>query len=69
MNSTSTMRAPDVTAQIAAIRNMINRGFDVIIINPNSQTALNPVIEEAVEQGIIVIVVDQEVTAPNAINV
>ncbi|HOK32731.1 MAG TPA: ABC transporter substrate-binding protein [Limnochordia bacterium] len=60
---------PDVTAQIAAIRNMINRGFDVIIINPNSQTALNPVIEEAVEQGIIVIVVDQEVTAPNAINV
>lgn len=60
---------PDVTAQIAAIRNMINRGYDVIIINPNSQTALNPVIEEAVEQGIIVIVVDQEVTAPNAINV
>jgi len=60
---------PDVTAQIAQIRNMINRGFDVIIINPNSQTALNPVIEEAVERGIVVIVVDQEVTSPKAVNV
>lgn len=60
---------PDVTAQIAVLRNMISRGYDIIIVNPNSQTALNPVIEEAAEQGIIVIVVDQEVTAPSAINV
>ena len=60
---------PDVTAQIAQLRNMINRGFDLIIINPNSQTALNPVIEEAVDRGIVVIVVDQEVTSPKAINV
>ncbi len=60
---------PDVTAQIAQIRNMINRGFDLIIINPNSQTALNPVIEEAVDRGIVVVVVDQEVTSPKAINV
>lgn len=60
---------PEVTAQIAQIRNMINRGYDIIIINPNSQTALNPVIEEAVERGIVVIVVDQEVTSPKAINV
>ncbi|MBE3599566.1 MAG: ABC transporter substrate-binding protein [Limnochordaceae bacterium] len=60
---------PDVTAQIAQIRNMINRGFDVIIINPNSQTALNPVIEEAADRGIVVIVVDQEVTSPKAVNV
>lgn len=60
---------PDVTAQIAQLRNMINRGFDLIIVNPNSQTALNPVIEEAVDRGIVVIVVDQEVTSPKAINV
>ncbi|RPI79899.1 MAG: sugar ABC transporter substrate-binding protein, partial [Chloroflexi bacterium] len=51
------------------ISNLINRGVDAIIINPNNQTALNPVIQEAVDAGIVVIAVDQEVSAPGAINV
>ena len=38
----------DVNAQIAQIRNMINAGVDCLLIDPNSETALNPVIEEAV---------------------
>lgn len=59
----------DVQGQIQQIQNLINRGVDAIIINPNDQTALNPIIEEAVEQGIVVIAVDQEISAPGAYNV
>lgn len=59
----------DVQGQIQQIRNLIGAKVDGIIINPNSQTALNPVIKEATDAGIKVIVVDQEVSAPTAINV
>ena len=59
----------DVQGQIQQIRNLIGAKVDGIIINPNSQTALNPVIKEATDAGIKVIVVDQEVSAAGAINV
>lgn len=59
----------DVTGQVAQIRNMINKGYDIIIVNPNSQTALNPVFAEAAQRGTLIITVDQEVTSPNVINV
>lgn len=59
----------DVQGQIQQIQNLINRGVDAIIINPNDQSALNPIIEEAAEQGIVVIAVDQEISAPDALNV
>ena len=59
----------DVPGQVQQIRNLINAKVDGIIINPNSQTALNPVIKEASDAGIKVVVVDQEVTSPNAVNV
>ncbi len=59
----------DVQGQIQQIQNLINRGVDAIIVNPNDQTALNPIIEEAVEQGIVVIAVDQEISAEGAYNV
>jgi len=59
----------DVNNQIAQIRNMINAGVDCLLIDPNSETALNPVIEEAVDQGILVISLDQPVTSESAINV
>lgn len=59
----------DVQGQTQQIRNLINRGVDAIIINPNSQTALNPVIKEAKDANIIVIAIDQEISAPEAINV
>ena len=59
----------DVNGQIQQIRNMIAAGVDAIIINPNSQTALDAVIEEAAMRGVIVIAVDQAVTAPDALNV
>jgi ribose transport system substrate-binding protein len=59
----------DVQGQTQQIQNLINRGVDAIIINPNDQNALNPIIEEAVADGILVIAVDQEVSSPDAINV
>jgi ribose transport system substrate-binding protein len=59
----------DVQGQIQQIRNLINAKVNGIIINPNSQTGLNQVIKEATDAGIKVVVVDQEVTAPTAVNV
>lgn len=59
----------DVQGQIQQIRNLINAKVDGIIINPNSQTGLNQVIKEATDAGIKVVTVDQEVSAPTAVNV
>lgn len=59
----------DAQGQIQQMRNLINKGVNAIIINPNSQTALNAVIKEAKAAGIVVIAIDQEITAPEAINV
>lgn len=59
----------DVQGQTQQIRNLINRGVDAIIINPNSQTGLNSVIKEATDAGIPVIAIDQEISEPSAINV
>jgi len=59
----------DVQGQTQQIRNLINRNVNAIIINPNSQTALNGVIQEATDAGIVVIAVDQEISAPKAVNV
>ncbi len=59
----------DVQGQIQQIHNLINRGVNAIIINPNSPTALSPVIKEATDAGIAVVSVDQAITAPTAINV
>jgi ribose transport system substrate-binding protein len=59
----------DVNNQISQIRNMINANVDLLLIDANSETALNPVIEEAQKKGITVITFDQPVTSPKAINV
>ncbi|MGI6778532.1 MAG: ABC transporter substrate-binding protein [Acetivibrionales bacterium] len=59
----------DVNNQIAQIRNMIKDNVDLLMIDPNSETALNPVIEEAYKKGIPVIAFDQPVSSPYAINI
>ncbi|TFG63923.1 MAG: hypothetical protein E4H36_04325 [Spirochaetales bacterium] len=55
---------PDVNTQIAQIRNLIASKVDLLLVNPNSATALNPVLKEAVDAKITVIVYDQPVTVP-----
>src|SRR6202046_5214140 len=52
--------------QIADIRNLISAGANIIIINPSDREALNPVIKQAAAKGIVVVAVDQAVSAPEA---
>jgi ABC-type sugar transport system, periplasmic component len=43
----------DVAAQIGAIDNFINAGYDVILINAVSSTALKPIVERAKRAGVL----------------
>jgi ribose transport system substrate-binding protein len=52
--------------QIADLRNLISAGANAIIINPSDREALNPVIKQAAAKGIVVVAVDQAVSAPEA---
>ncbi len=53
----------DVDLQRQHVQNYINMGVDCIIIDPLSATALNPVLEEAQEEGILVICSDEPSTS------
>lgn len=64
-----TASGPEISAQISDIRGLIQRGVNVLIINPNSLTGLNPVIEEAHKSGILVVATDQPIDSPYVINV
>jgi ribose transport system substrate-binding protein len=52
--------------QIADLRNLISAGVNAIILNPSDREALNPVIKQATDKGIVVVAVDQAVSAPEA---
>lgn len=57
------------TAQIASIESLILAGVDAIIVNSASPTALDPVIQQACDAGIIVVVFDSLAEAPCAYKV
>ena len=59
----------DADAQINQVRNFISKGYDGIVINANSSTALVDVCEEAMERGIPVCGFDNEVDSENVYNV
>jgi ribose transport system substrate-binding protein len=59
----------DVQAQIAAIDNMISQHVNAILVDPASESALNPVLEQATRRGIVVVDFDHLVTAPDAYKV
>ena len=52
--------------QIADLRNLISAGANAIVVDPSSRTALNSVIKQAAARGIVVVAVDQAVSAPEA---
>ena len=54
------------TEQIQDLQNLISEGVNAIILNPSDREQLNPVLEEAIAQGIVVVSVDQAVTAKGA---
>ena len=59
-------RTTDPSGQISDMRNLISAGVNVIVVNPSDRSALDAVIKEASDRGIIVVTVDQGVTAPQA---
>jgi len=59
----------DATEQANIIRDFISSDADIILVNPNSGDALNGVIKEATDAGILVVVFDSQVTAPGILNV
>lgn len=52
--------------QIADLRTLISAGADAIIINPSDFKALDGVIKQAAQKGIVVVAADQPVNAPEA---
>lgn len=59
-------RTTDPSGQIADMRNLISAGVNVIVLNPSDRSALDPVIKQATDKGIVVVTVDQGVTSPTA---
>ena len=59
-------RETDPAGQIADLRSMISAGVNAIIINPSDEKALNGVIKQASDKGIVVVSADQPVSAPEA---
>ena len=59
----------DATEQANILRDFIAEEVDIILVNPNSPDALNGVIKEAQDAGILVLSYDATVTAPDVVNV
>lgn len=59
----------DATEQANILRDFISQGVDILLLNPNSPDALNGVIKEAQDAGILVLSFDGTVTAPDVTNV
>ncbi len=59
----------DVAAQIAAINNFIDSGYDAIVVNAQNPTAFAPVIKRAKDAGVILVAFDNILDTKDAINV
>ncbi len=59
----------DVPAQISAINNFIDSGYDAIVVNAQNPTAFGPVIKRAKAAGVILVAFDNILDTQDAINV
>ncbi len=59
-------RNTDAAGQLEDIRNLIEAGVDAIVLNPSNSEGVNSAIEEAIAKDIVVVAVDQAVTAEGA---
>jgi len=59
----------DVAAQIAAVNNFIDSGYDAIVVNAQNPAAFKPVIKRANEAGVILVAFDNILDSEDAINV
>src|SRR6478735_2378196 len=59
----------DVPAQISAINNFIDSGYDAIVVNAQNPTAFAPVIKRAKQAGVVLVAFDNILDTQDAINV
>ncbi len=59
----------DVPAQISAINNFIDAGYDAVVVNAQNPTAFGPVIKRAEEAGVVLVAFDNILDTKDAINV
>jgi ribose transport system substrate-binding protein len=59
----------DVAAQIGAVDNFINAGYDLVLINAVSSTAFKPVVERAKRAGVILISYDNTIDSDQIVAV
>src|SRR5436309_7138406 len=65
---TTIHRNTDAAGQLSDIRDLISKGVNAIVFNPNDKAALNPALQEAKAAGIKTVSVDAYVTDPNTYN-
>ena len=65
---TVTSRNTDAAGQLSDIRDLIAKGVNAIVFNPNDPAALDPALAEAHAAGIVTVSVDAYVTDPNTYN-
>ncbi len=59
----------DVAAQIAAVNNFINSGYDAIVTDAQNPEAFKPVIKRANQAGVVLVAFDNILDTEDAINV
>lgn len=59
----------DLAAQIAAVNNFIDSGYDAVIVNAQNPAAFTPVIRRANEAGVVLVAFDNTLDTDEAINV
>src|SRR6185295_12040092 len=59
----------DVAAQIAAVDNFINSGYDAIIVNAQNPASFKPVIKRANAKGVVLVAFDNTLDTDEAVNV
>lgn len=59
----------DIAAQIAAVDNFINAGYDAIVVDAQSPAAFTPVIKRANAAGVVLVAFDNTLDTKRAINV
>jgi ribose transport system substrate-binding protein len=65
---TTIHRNTDAAGQLSDLRDLIAKGVNAIVFNPNDPDALNPALAEAKAAGIVTVSVDAFVTDPNTWN-
>ncbi|MEP7241940.1 MAG: substrate-binding domain-containing protein [Devosia sp.] len=60
---------PDVPAQIAAVNNFIDQGYDAVVVDANSTTAFAGVVKKANAAGVVVLSFDNVIEDPMGVEV